>query len=193
MNDKLDFPVQIDFQQMLPSEAVQTYIYAKLKKLSHYYHRLMSCHVLVEIINRHHRQGKLFHVCLDLKIPQASIVVSRCTAENHAHEDVFVCLRDAFKALQRKLQCHEQKRHGKKKHHDVTPQGHVVKILHEGNHGFIETYDGRSVYFTSNSVVNGDFKKLSIGDAVRYVEASNETGKTSASTVRRIGKHHLVA
>jgi ribosomal subunit interface protein len=193
MIENLTFPVQIVFQKMHPSQAVQDDIKERASKLSRYCNRIMNCHVLVEIVNRHHHQGNLFHVCIDLHVPNMKLVVSRCTTENHAHEDIYVALRDAFCALKRKLQNFTLKQKGKKKHHDVAPHGRIVQILPAANHGFIESSDGRSLYFTNNSVVDGSFDKMAIGDEVRFVETFNQKGTARASTVKLIRKHHLVA
>lgn len=191
MNKTSDFPLQTVFKKMRPFKAVREYIETRAEKLTRYFDRIMSCHVLIEIVNRHHHQGKLFHVCIDLNVPGMKLVVSRCAVENHAHEDVYVTIRDAFNALQRKLQAHSRMQKGRKKFHMVPSHGRVTRILPQANHGFIEASDGRNVYFTSNSVVNGSFGKLAPGDEVRFVEAANDTGKLSASTVRLIGKHHV--
>jgi cold shock CspA family protein len=46
------------------------------------------------------------------------------------------------------------------------------------------TEDEREVYFNANSVLNGYFKKLKVGDEVRFVEEMGDQGP-QASTVRR--------
>lgn len=193
MNKIIHFPIQVLFQKLKPSKAVEAYIETRINKLNNLCSRILDCHVLIEIINQHHHQGKLFHVSIELKVPGRKLVVSRNASENHAHEDAFVAVRDAFNALQRKLQTYLCKQRGKIKHHEIPLHGHISQILPEAHHGFIESSDGRNLAFTYNSVVDSSFDKLSVGDSVRYVEAANETGNPSASTVKRIGKHHLVA
>lgn len=193
MNPNLNFPVQIVFQKMRPSPAVEYDIKNRASKLMRYCNRIMNCHVLVEIVNRHHHQGKLFHICISLHIPNMELVVSRNATADHAHEDVFVALRDAFNALRRKLQDYTLKQKGKMKRHEVVPHGRIVQILTAANHGFIESSDGRSLYFNNNSVVEGNFNKMAVGDEVRFAEASLvERGHARASTVRLIKKHHLI-
>ena len=56
--------------------------------------------------------------------------------------------------------------------------------------GFIETADGREVFFHRNSVLDDAFDRLTVGSEVRFVEEMGEKGP-QASTVRVIGKHHL--
>ena len=60
----------------------------------------------------------------------------------------------------------------------------------ENDFGVLETPDGRDVYFHRNSVLNGDFPKLSLGARVTFVEEMGEKG-AQASTVRLTGKHGL--
>jgi cold shock CspA family protein len=56
--------------------------------------------------------------------------------------------------------------------------------------GFIETADGREIYFHRNSVLDNGFERLTVGSEVRFVEEIGEKG-AQASTVRLAGKHHL--
>ena len=59
------------------------------------------------------------------------------------------------------------------------------------DYGRIETLDERSIYFHRNSVINMDFDKLEIGYEVRFDEEEGDEGP-QASSVRVIGKHHIV-
>ncbi len=78
---------------------------------------------------------------------------------------------------------------GQVKAHDVADHGRVARFLAGEDYGFIETTDGREVYFHRNAVLNGAFDNLAVGDEVRFVESAGEKGP-QASTVRVIGKHH---
>jgi cold shock CspA family protein len=57
--------------------------------------------------------------------------------------------------------------------------------------GRIRSADGRYVYFHRNSVINADFESLQEGDEVRFDEEAGDEGP-QASTVRVIGRHHIV-
>jgi cold shock CspA family protein len=65
-----------------------------------------------------------------------------------------------------------------------------VRIDPSGEFGFIETSDGREIYFHRNSVLNGAFPRMKPGVKVAYVEEAGEKGP-QASTVRLFGKHLL--
>jgi cold shock CspA family protein len=65
----------------------------------------------------------------------------------------------------------------------------VSKLFPDEGYGFLETPDGREVYFHRNSVLGADFDRLSIGTEVRFAEEEGEKG-LQASTVTVVGKHH---
>ena len=80
---------------------------------------------------------------------------------------------------------------GQVKPHEAEDHGRVTKFLAEKNCGFIETADGREVYFHRDSVLGDAFDALRVGAEVRFVEEMGNKG-AQASTVRVIGKHHLL-
>jgi len=70
------------------------------------------------------------------------------------------------------------------------PIGTVMRVEPIDQYGILETGDGREVYFHRNSVLNGDFAKLAIGDRVTFAEEMGEKGP-QASTVKLSGKHAM--
>lgn len=183
-------PVQITFHNIPPSEAVEAKIRSLVDKLEHFYNRITSCRVVVDAPHRHHHQGKLYQVRIDITVPTGEIVVKRDPPERQSHEDIYVAIRDAFDAAKRKLQDHVSMLRQETKTHAVQPHGRIATLFADEGYGFIETSDGSEVYFHRNSLFNGDFKQLQVGDEVRFVEEEGNQG-TQASTVRLIGKHNL--
>ena len=55
---------------------------------------------------------------------------------------------------------------------------------------FIAASDGREIYFHRNSVTDGKFDDLKVGQEVRFSEAAGDKGP-QATSVRPVGKHHL--
>jgi ribosomal subunit interface protein len=100
----MQIPLEIHFHNTARSDAVEAEIRERAAKLEKFADRIVSCRVTVNAPHKHHRQGKLFRVSVDVHIPGGHIVVSRDPAEHHAHEDVFVAIRDAFDATRRQLQ-----------------------------------------------------------------------------------------
>jgi cold shock CspA family protein len=68
------------------------------------------------------------------------------------------------------------------KRHEPAREGRVARIARAEGYGFIETQDGREVYFNRNSVVGGSFDGLDVGTSVRFAEELGEKGP-QASTV----------
>ena len=184
-------PLQITFKGIDPSEAVEANIREKAEKLERFSDHLMSCRVVVEAPHRHGHKGKLYNIHIDVGLVGGEIAVSHQGPLDHAHEDVYVAIRDGFNAATRQLEDYARKQRGKVKAHEVPLHGTIAGMSHD--HGFIDTSDGRHIYFNRNSVIHGDFDELHAGDEVRLVIHPGEGEKgPQASTVVPIGKHHLV-
>jgi len=183
----MQVPLQISFRDMEPSAAVEDKIRERAAKLDRYYERIMGCRVVVEAPHRRHHQGKLYHVRVDLTVPQGELVVSREPVDHHAHEDVYVAIRDAFDAAQRRLADYARRQRGDIKVREAPPVVRVSRLFPTEGYGFIATPDGREIYFHRNSVVNDAFDRLQAGSEVQYVEEQGEKGP-QASTVRLVGK-----
>jgi len=185
-------PLQITFRHMPSSDAVAARIQERAAELERFFDRIISCRVVVECRHPRRQQGNLFRVGVDLKVPGNEIVVGRDPAAHHAHEDVHVAIRDAFDATRRLLEDHVRQGRGDVKLHAVPDHGRIARLLPEQNCGFIVSAEGNEIYFHRNSVVNGGFEKLAVGDEVRFVaQYSESVDGPQASTVVPLGKHHL--
>jgi ribosomal subunit interface protein len=184
-------PLEIRFRQMDPSPAIEARIREKAAALERFSERITGCRVTVEKDHRHHRQGNLFRVRVEIDAPGKELTVTHTGPRDHAHEDVQVAIRDAFNAAVRQLEDHVRKRGRKVKAHEVPLHGTVRMVDREGGFGFVETAEGE-VYFHRNSVVEGDFGAIEPGSQVRLEVAERESADGwQATTVRLIGKHHL--
>ena len=183
--------VELTFRNMDPSPAVEDRVRAQIEKLGQFHDHILACRVAIESSHRHHHKGNLYHVRIDLTIPDHELVVSRDPAGHHAHEDVYVAIRDAFDAMRRQLQDAVRKQRGKVKHHEAPPHGRIREIAPEADYGVIETPDGREIRFSGKSVVDYDFARLEVGDSVWFTEVESDDGP-AASTVHVEGKHHIV-
>lgn len=185
----MKLPLQIVFRNLDPSDAIEAKVRERAELLERYADDVMSCRVVIEASHKHRHKGHLYHVRIDLKVPGAEIVASREPELDHAHEDVYVAIRDAFDALRRRLEDYERRRRGDVKRHEAPPHGRVVELVPDEDFGRIETSDGRLVYFHRHSLLDADFDDLAVGTEVRFVEEMGERGP-QASTVRVVGKHH---
>lgn len=183
----MQIPLKISFRGMPSSDAVEAQVRARVAELERFYHRLTGCRVVVEAPHRRHHQGKLYHVRIDLTVPGEELVVSREPAEHHAHEDVYVAIRDAFDAARRRVEDHARRERGNVKFHEPRPRACVCRLFPDEGYGFLATPDGREIYFHRNSVLEDAFAQLAVGTECEYVETPGEQGP-QASTVRLAGK-----
>ena len=61
--------------------------------------------------------------------------------------------------------------------------GHVAKFVAGEEYGFIETADGREVYFHRNSVLDDAFEHLTVGSEVRFAEEMGRKARRPARFV----------
>ncbi|HSK30419.1 MAG TPA: HPF/RaiA family ribosome-associated protein [Candidatus Limnocylindria bacterium] len=206
----MKIPLKITFRDMEPSKAIEENIRDRAAKLDALYDGTMSCRVIVEAPHRRHHKGKAYVVRIDMTVPGGELVINRAPkrlaaakaarpeelekelTESHkpskhaAHEDVYVAIRDAFNAAGRKLQDYARRRRGKTKNHEIAPVARVARLFPIEDYGFLETPDGREIYFHKNSVLQPGFDRLEVGTEVYYAEEPGDKGP-QASTVRVAG------
>jgi ribosomal subunit interface protein len=103
-------PLQVTFRNIQTSEAIEAKIRKYVDKLERFYNRIINCKVTIDAPHRHRNKGNIYHVRIDLSIPNTEIVVNRNPSENATHSNMYVALRDAFDAARRQLQdCVSQK------------------------------------------------------------------------------------
>jgi ribosomal subunit interface protein len=110
-------PLQITFRNMNVSPAVETKIRERAEALDRFFPNIVACKVVVESTARAHQKGKLYYLRIDLTVPGKQIVSKRHPAENHAHEDIYVAVRDAFDETRRQLEDYAQRLKGMVKTH----------------------------------------------------------------------------
>jgi ribosomal subunit interface protein len=184
--------LQITFRNMETSPAVEAKVRERVGELEQFYDRIVSCRVMIEAPHQRRHQGDLYHIRVDLKVPGREIVVKRDPPEHHAHEDIYVAVRDCFDAVRRQLEDHVRRQRGDIKGHEVPVHGRIANLIAEKDYGFIDASDGTEVYFHRNAVADKGFDKLVVGDEVRFALHPGEGEKgPQASAVVPIGKHHL--
>jgi ribosomal subunit interface protein len=114
----MQVPLHVTFRGFPSSEAIEARISGRVGKLERLCERITSCRVVIESPHHHQQKGNTYRVSIDLTVPDGEIVVGRHNGRNHAHEDVYVAIRDAFDALERKLQDHVRRQRGDIKHHE---------------------------------------------------------------------------
>lgn len=177
---------EISFRNLEPSPALKAQIDGEIERLERFFDGITSCHVMVEVPNLRHREGNLYHVRVEVRVPGTELVVSREPAAQQKREELPVAVTEAFDAMVRQLEDYVRKLRGKVKAHEELPQGRVARLFTYEGYGFIETSVGEEYYFHRNSVLGGDFDSLEIGSPVRFSVEEGVEGP-QASAVRAQG------
>jgi cold shock CspA family protein len=187
----MKLPIQIAFHNMPRDAEIESAILANAEWLDNYHDRIMSCRVVVDRPHLHHKEGNLYQIRIDLKVPGEELVVKREPGQHADYKKLDIMLRDAFDEMRRQLEDHVRRRRGDVKAHETPSHARVVRLFPESGYGFLETPEGREVYFHRNSVVDANFEDLTAGTEVRFVEELGEKGP-QASSLTPVGRHsHL--
>ncbi len=108
----MKLPLELEFRDTESSPAVEAAIREHVSRLDEVFTRITRCRVVIECPHKHHHKGRIWHVHLLLTVPGQELVIGREPENDHAHEDVYVALRDAFESARRALDAHTRKRRG---------------------------------------------------------------------------------
>ncbi len=114
----MQLPLQVTYRDLAPSPAVTARIREKAGKLERFYDRITACRVVIEAPHAHRHKGRIYHVRIDLTVPDGELVVSREHHDRADHTDLYVALRDAFDAAGRQLKAYARRRRGGVKTHE---------------------------------------------------------------------------
>ncbi len=180
---------QVSFDDLPIDEAVRDAALDHVAQLERLTDRITGCHVVVAQPHRHHREGRLYSIRVDLVVPGGEIVVNRDHHLNHAHEDVFVALRDAFDAARRRLEEHVRRMRYVEKLRPARARGRISQLFPLQGYGFIETPDGREIYFHRHAIPDLEFRAADVGSPVFFSEEEGDDGP-QASAVHLVHPHH---
>jgi len=170
-------PVEITYHRCEPSKSIRNEIEKQARRLEQFSPRITSCRVVVNGPETRHRSGGRFQVDIRIAMPRHNdVIVGKTHDDAPEQEHVLVAIRDAFDAAVRQIEDVQRNLRGQVKAHASESRGRVAKFVTGGDYGFIETPEGREVYFHRNAVAEGAFDRLSVGAEVCFVEEAGEKG-----------------
>lgn len=190
-------PAEIDFQGIHADDHLRSCVNRNISTLEQRFGRITACRVVIRGPSERHRKGGAFEVSMRLTLPQGrEVAIGR--SEGRVREadtdnrllDPVVAINDAFKRARRRLQDHARRMQGHVKVHDGPPIATVTRYNDATGFGFLETPDGREIYFHRNSVLDDGARHVAPGTRVTFFEEMGEKGP-QASTVRVLGKHAM--
>jgi cold shock CspA family protein len=187
-------PVEIDFQGLKGSEQLRACVMKNISILERRFGRITACRVVIKAPSERHRTGGACEIAIRLSLPQGrEVEIGRSERAERTLDrlaDPVVAVNDAFKRARRRLRDLARRMHGHVKSHDGPPIATVKRFDEAGGFGFLETPDGREIYFHKNSLLNDRARQVEPGTRVTFFEEMGEKGP-QASTVKVLGKHGL--
>lgn len=198
----MSFPVQVTYRNVPASPAIEDWVRKQAEKLETFHPRIVRCRVVIDLAHRHLRRGNRFLVKVLLSVPGAQLTARNLAAPVDPEKlleagrkvkryeiavpqkELRQAIADAFHSAGRQLQDMVRLQRGKVKTHEgVVAQ--VVEVFPSQGYGFLETAEGRRVYFHRNSVLHDAFADLTRGAIVRFAEEKGEKGP-QATTVQML-------
>jgi cold shock CspA family protein/ribosome-associated translation inhibitor RaiA len=195
-------PVQVTFRNMKDLAGLEEMVQKEAAKLERFYDRISSCRVVVERPRRA-ESSKLYHVRIDLGVPNGELVVKHMPSLHGTLQDIKVedsrqeaesvlvhkspqrAIHEAFHEMRRRLQDYSRRQEGAVKSIQKMAEGTVKEIFPNEGCGFLETTGDREIYFSKASVLDGHFDRLHAGTRVQFAEEMGDKGP-QASTVKVI-------
>lgn len=94
---------KVVFRGIEHSPSVEEVVQKRLEKLQRYSDEIQSLRVTLESPHNNHYKGKVYHVGVEALIPNHDIVVNHDQHDKHSHEDIYIAIRDAFDAMERRI------------------------------------------------------------------------------------------
>jgi cold shock CspA family protein len=181
----MDVPPEIAFRGMEPTDTLKELILAGIDDLEEVYPRLVSCRAMVSDTTPARQSGNRYRARIEIGIPGKTVVVDESPPSDGEPRDVDQTIRDAFKIGRKLLQKEKDMQRGAVKSHDLPPHGRVTRLLTDPTgvrYGFLESREGRQIYFQEAALVDLDYDDLDVGSEVRFAAAEGDKG-LQASTV----------
>lgn len=97
-------PLEIEFNGVEKSDALEARITEKFGKLFKRFSRMTGCRVVVARPHRHSKGANPFLIKIEVSVPgQPTVLISSARDDDREHEDIAIALRDTFDSATRKL------------------------------------------------------------------------------------------
>lgn len=184
----MQVPPEIAFRDVPARDDLKALILEGIERLEVIYPDLISCRTVVADTTPDRHSGNTYRVRVEVGIPGKSIIVDKSDPEAKEHRDVTQAIVKTFDVARKRLQKAAEMQRGDVKTHGLPPHGRVTRLLSDDTgvrYGFLESREGRQIYFHENALVDLEYDELEIGDEVRFAAAEGDEGP-QASTIARL-------
>lgn len=186
----MQIPPEISFKDVRKTPGIEDLINRKIAGLEKICRHMISCRVAVEQPQKHQERGNPYQVRISITVPPAHELVSKeLASKGDMHDPLETVIAKTFDSAERQLKELTERQRGEvKTHPHQQVMGVVYQLFDDKDYGFIKTVDtGQDIYFHRNSVLHGDFDRLTIGTGVRFAAEDGEKG-LQATTVEIVYK-----
>ena len=99
---------QVVFHNIGQTAAINDAVQKRVNKLQRYCDQILTGRVVLDSPHNNHHKGRVYSVGLEIHTPSKEIRVNQEQHDNHAHEDLYIAIRDAFNAAERQLKSVEK-------------------------------------------------------------------------------------
>ncbi len=167
----MQMPLQITFRDLDRSAAVEARIRSKVDKLDTVYNKIISCHVVVEQVQKHNHKGRLNNITIRVTVPGKEFAVT-----HQPNENLYLAIQGAIDSLRDQLEEYRSKLYRDVKDHGERLHGVIEKLMPDEGYGFIADAENNEYYFNLTHLVDVKFHQLQIGDKVRFLPAEGNEG-----------------
>ena len=107
---------QIVFHNIDQSTSISDAVNKRISKLRRFCDRILAGRVVLDSPHNNHHKGKVYSVGLEIHTPSKEVRVNQEQHDNHAHENLYVAIRDAFNAAERQLKAIDKKHRVERNH-----------------------------------------------------------------------------
>ena len=187
----MELTPEIIFHDVERAPWIEAYVAERLRHLERFARDITRCRVTLTREQSSRRTGNRYSALVEVRVPpQHDLAVKKQKEVADLAAQMPALINLAFGAIERQLKkTVALRRHEEKSHRDEgQPHGVIEKLFDGQGYGFIRTVgDDRQFYFHRNSVLHGDFGRLSIGAEVRFSPELGEHGP-QASSVQLVSK-----
>ncbi len=113
---------QIVYHNIDQTEAISEAVQKRIDKLERYCDHIINGRVVLDSPHNNHYKGKVYSVTLEIHTPELEVRVNQDQHDNHAHEDLYVAIRDAFNVAERQFKSIDKK-------HRATPSRQKIEAM----------------------------------------------------------------
>jgi ribosomal subunit interface protein len=113
---------QVVYHNIDQTEAISEAVQKRIDKLERYCDHIINGRVVLDSPHNNHYKGKVYSVTLEIHTPELEVRVNQDQHDNHAHEDLYVAIRDAFNVAERQFKSIDKK-------HRATPLHQKIEAM----------------------------------------------------------------